>query len=88
MVADYRTAGLGEALTALMDWCVKLTRTPGEMRPEDLDALRKLGWTDSELSAACFVASYFNFINRVAEGLGVDEEEWMKDLPPLGVCAW
>ena len=32
--------------------------------------------------------AYFNFINRVAEGLGVDHEAWMEDLAPLGPCAW
>ncbi len=47
-----------------------------------------MGWTDEEISAAGFLCAYFNFINRVAEGLGVDEEDWMKDLPELGGCPW
>ena len=51
------------------------------MRQANLDALRELGWTDPEISAAAFVCSYFNFINRVADGLGVDPEDWMTPGP-------
>ena len=88
MVTDYRTAALGERLTKLLDWCVKLTRTPGQMRPADLTALRQVGWTDPEISAAGFVCSYFNFINRVADAMGVDLEDWMNNRPPLSPCPW
>ncbi len=67
---------------------MKLTRHPAGMRQANLDALRELGWTDVEISAAAFVCSYFNFINRVADGLGVDLEEWMTEQPALGPCRW
>ena len=71
-----------------MDWCVKLTRSPAAMTEADLTSLRDLGWTDAQLSAAAFVCSYFNFINRIADGLGVDLEPWMYDHPPLPPCPW
>ena len=81
-------AGLDERTVRLMDWVLKLTRTPGEMGEGDVDRLREIGWSDSEISAAGFVCSYFNFINRVADGLGVDLEPWMHDAPPLGPGPW
>lgn len=53
-----------------------------------MQALIAAGWSDPEISAAGFVCSYFNFINRVADGLGVDLEQWMVDHPPIGLCPW
>lgn len=88
MIRDYRTAGLDAKLRALIDWCVQLTVHPASMTETDAIALRDHGWTDPEISAACFVASYFNFINRVADGLGVDLDPAMADRAPLGPCPW
>ena len=76
------------ALRALLDWVVKLTHKPSTCTSSDLDSLRDLGWNDEELSAACFIASYFNFINRVADALGVDPDPFMANCPPLGPCPW
>jgi uncharacterized protein YciW len=65
---------------------VKLTLTPGEMTPGDLDVLRGHGFDDPAITIATQVISYFNYINRVADALGVDDEdffsmtreEWLK----------
>lgn len=51
------------------------------MGPEDIADLRAAGWEDREIHDACQVVAYFNYINRIADGLGVDEEDW---LPPPG----
>jgi len=75
-------------LRGLIDWCVQLTLRPASHSEADVRALQQLGWTDPEISAACFVASYFNFINRVADGLGVDLDPSMKERPPLEPCPW
>jgi len=76
---DWRTAPLDAKTRALMDWCARLTLAPSEMRREDVDALRAAGWTDREVLDAAQVACYFNYINRLADGLGVDLEP---DMPP------
>ncbi len=76
---DYRTAELDEATRAVLDFAVKLTRTPGEMKPSDLDALRQQGLSELALHDVVQVAAYFNYINRVADGLGVDLEP---EMPP------
>jgi alkylhydroperoxidase family enzyme len=77
-----------DKLRALLDWCVKLTLSPGKHTESDVVLLRQAGWTDEEISAACFVASYFNFINRVADGLGVDIDTAMAEHEPLPPCPW
>ena len=76
---DYRTAKLDEATRAVLDFVVKLTRTPGEMKPSDLDALRQHGLSDLAIHDIVQVAAYFNYINRIADGLGVDLEP---EMPP------
>lgn len=72
---DYRQADLVPADRALMDYSSKLTSTPGEMKSGDVQALRDAGFTDRAIHDAAQVAAYFNYINRVADGLGVDPEE-------------
>lgn len=55
----------------------KLTLTPAEMRPQDLDELREVGLSDEAIVEAVHVIGYFNHINRVADALGVDLEDFM-----------
>ena len=43
----------------------------------DIDDLRQAGFTDRAIHDAVQVISYFNYINRVADGLGIDPEQWM-----------
>jgi len=76
-VFDYRDADLKAADRALCDYAVKLTVRPGEANAADLDGLRRCGFRDEQIVVAVQVISYFNYINRVADGLGVDAEEWM-----------
>ncbi|MFK5956637.1 MAG: hypothetical protein QM477_09355 [Planctomycetota bacterium] len=56
----------------------KLTRTPGSMQEADVLRLRDLGWSDLEIHDACQVVAYFNYVNRLADGLGVDLEAEMR----------
>ncbi len=88
VIADYRDAGLTPPERALCDYAVKLARTPGAMREADVDTLRAAGWNDEEILAAVGVIAYFSFINRMADGLGVDLEPEMEGLPPLPPCPW
>ena len=75
---DYRSAGLAPREVALLDFAVKLTRTPSAMTRDDLDALRGHGYADEQLVDAVHCVSYFNFINRVLDGLGVEPEPAMR----------
>jgi uncharacterized protein YciW len=66
---------------ALLEFAEKLTLRPWERRREDLEVLRAAGWGDREIHDAVQVISYFNYINRVADGLGVDLEPEMPAPP-------
>lgn len=49
------------------------------MRPQDLDTLRKHGLSDRDILDAVEVISYFNYINRIADALGIDPEPEMRE---------
>ena len=68
---------MDETDRALCDYAVKLTLTPGRMNAEDVQQLRELGLSDSQITVAVQVIGYFNYINRVADGLDVGLEESM-----------
>jgi uncharacterized peroxidase-related enzyme len=62
---------------ALCHLAVKLTHEPAEMGQEDVDELRGHGWSDAAIHDAFQVISYFNYINRIADAVGIeDEPEW------------
>jgi uncharacterized peroxidase-related enzyme len=56
---------------------VKLTLTPAAMTEADIEELRGHGFSDEAIHDAVQVAAYFNYINRVCDGLGVDLEDSM-----------
>jgi len=62
---------------ALCDYAVKLTNLPSQVGREDADVLRAHGWDDIAIHDAIQVIGYFNYINRVADAVGIDDEpEW------------
>ena len=81
LLADWRTATLDTADRALCAFAEKLTLRPGEMTEADLAPLRAAGLDDRAIHDAVQAIAYFNYINRVADGLGVDLEPGM---PPPG----
>ena len=82
MKTDYLTAPLSAVDRALCDHAIKLTRTPWSVTQADIDRLRVMGLADRAINDATQVISFFNYINRVADGLGVDLEQGMP-LPGL-----
>lgn len=74
----WQNANLSPAEVELCRWAEKLTLTPGAMTADDVQSLRDAGWSDLEIHDAAQVVAYFNYVNRLADGLGVDLEESMK----------
>jgi uncharacterized peroxidase-related enzyme len=72
VIADPRLADLSEREQALVDYALKLTRQPGAVSEEDVNGLREQGLADRDVLDANMITGYFNFVNRVAEGLGVE----------------
>ncbi len=59
---------------AFCAYAEKLTMTPAQVTAADVEALRRAGWSDREIHDGCQVIAYFNYINRIADGLGIDPE--------------
>jgi len=79
IAVDWRTAALDNADVALCEFAEKLTRAPAAIGGEDIVRLRDGGFDDEGISSATQVIAYFNYINRIAEGLGVPLEDWLDD---------
>ena len=80
-VASLNLEQLEERLGALARYAIKLTRAPHEMVESDLVPLRALRLTDRDIVDLNQVVAYFNYVNRVADGLGVELEARWADTP-------
>ena len=73
---DYRTADLEPADRAMLAYVEKLTSTPGEMEEADVARLRGTGFDDTAILDIVQVAAYYAYVNRMADGLGVELEPY------------
>jgi len=74
LATDPAAVPLPPADRAIVDYALKLTRAPRAMTRADVLALRGHGFSDAEIFEVAFATAYFNYTNRVAEGLGVEPE--------------
>jgi len=75
-----RSAPLTSRERSIAEYAVKLALHPAEMTAADVASLRQAGLSDAEVLDACQVAAYFSFVNRMAQGLGVElESYWSED---------
>lgn len=65
---------LEDAERALIGYADKLTRAPAAVTSADVEALRSAGFDDRGIHDACAIVAYFAFVNRIADGLGVEVE--------------
>ena len=72
--SDYRTAPITEQERVMCDYVVKLTKDATQCSPADLDELRAVGFDDKGILQITLIASWFNYINRVADALGVGRD--------------
>jgi len=72
LISDFESLSLPERTKKMLKYAVKLTRSPQMMNKEDVEALRHSGFSDEEILNINLIASYFNFVNRIALGLGVE----------------
>jgi uncharacterized peroxidase-related enzyme len=81
-VTDWRAAVAGdERLTAMLGYAERLTLQPASVEEADIERMRKAGLGDEAILHACEVASYFNYVNRMADGLSVQlEDDWDQPL--------
>jgi uncharacterized peroxidase-related enzyme len=71
---DYTTAPITEQERMMLDYVVKLTKDATKVWKDDHDRLRAVGFDDKAILQITLIASWFNYINRVADALGVGRE--------------
>ncbi len=83
---DYTKADLDPVTRGMLDFASKLTRDPTSMQKTDVEQLRGLGLNDEQILSVVLITCVFNFMTRLADGLGVEvdqgrqeaAERWLK----------
>ena len=71
---DYKTAPISTQDRVMLDYVVKLTKDATKCSRQDIEGLRQAGFDDRGILQITLIASWFNYINRVADSLGVGRE--------------
>jgi len=71
---DPKTAELTPRERAIVAYVERMTRAPGELREADMDMLRAVGLDERGVLQAVAIAGFFNYVNRVADALGVGRD--------------
>jgi uncharacterized peroxidase-related enzyme len=74
LVEDYDNLPLSEADRAMLDYVTQVTEDATRIKPKDHERLRAVGFDDRGILQITLIASWFNYINRVADALGVGRE--------------
>ena len=68
---DYKSAPISEQDRVMLDYVVQVTKDATRISPADHERLRAVGFDDQGILQITLIASWFNYINRVADALGV-----------------
>ena len=71
---DYKTAPISEQDRVMLDYVVQVTKDATRISPADHERLRAVGFDDKGILQVTLIASWFNYINRVADALGVGRD--------------
>lgn len=82
---DYTKANLDPQTRGMLDFAAKLTREPSSMKEAEVKRLRSLGLSDEQILSVVLITCVFNFMTRLADGLGVEvppgrqeaQERWL-----------
>ena len=82
MMHDYRNAELDPQTRAMLDYAMKLTVSPADVHHEDFKRLEEAGLSQQQILSTVLVTCAFNFMTRLADGLGVEpsegRQEWVE----------
>jgi uncharacterized peroxidase-related enzyme len=76
VISNWREADLDDQEKAMLAFTQKFTLAPGEITDEDIKALRDAGFSDEQVLAIGLGAGYRNWVDRIADLLGVEEEKF------------
>ncbi|MCB1033715.1 MAG: peroxidase [Acidobacteria bacterium] len=79
LAEDHRRAPISDAEKAMLDYALKLTREPWAMERSDVEALKAVGWDDTAVLDIAQVTAYYAYVNRLADGLGVELEDFWEE---------
>jgi uncharacterized peroxidase-related enzyme len=71
---DYRTAPISEQDRVMLDYVVKVTKDATQCSRADHEKLRAVGFDDKGILQITLIAAWFNYINKVADALGVGRD--------------
>ncbi len=71
---DFRTAPISEQNKVMLEYVVRLTKDATQCSPEDHKKLRHAGFDDRGILQITLIAAWFNYINKVADALGVGRD--------------
>ncbi len=75
ILQDYKSAPISEKELAMLDYAVQLTVDAVKITPKDQEKLRSFGFDDTAILQITLIASWFNYINRVADSLGIGRQD-------------
>lgn len=75
LIHNAEAVEMSARLRTMVAYAIKLTRSPSNLREQDVEALRQVGFPDEDILSINLITSYFNFVNRIALGLGVEFSE-------------
>ncbi len=80
ILKNYKTAPISSKETAMLDYAVQLTEDAAKVTPRTHETLRSFGFDDTAILQITLIASWFNYINRVADALGIGRHnEFIKE---------
>ena len=82
LTKDYTTAPISDQDRVMLDYVVKLTKDATKVWKDDIAGLRAAGFDDRGILQITLIASWFNYINRVADALGVGREQVLEHSCP------
>ena len=76
---DWATSSISSVQMAMCEFAKKLTENPSKVNKKDIELLRSYSLSDKDISQIVQIIAYFNYINRVADGLGLEPEEFIDE---------
>jgi uncharacterized peroxidase-related enzyme len=75
LINNFQSIDFSERKNKIIDYVSKLTKNPNELKKENINILKKSGFSDEEILNINLITCYFNFVNRIALGLGVESSD-------------
>jgi uncharacterized peroxidase-related enzyme len=72
LLKDFKTIDLSDKTQTMLKYVYQLTKQPHKINRKDIDNLKKSGYLDEDILNINLIVSYFNFVNRIVLGLGVE----------------